>query len=421
METFESEAFKVEATKSTGCKLSMNVMISPIETKKAYKKAVRQVNKQISVPGFRKGKAPDNTVVSKYGSYVDQEWKDILIQVGVEQGLHLSKIYPLRKGLDGRPKVGLCCLEEGAEISFSYEHYPDVPTIDFSKLSIPEIEKEPYPESKVDEVLFEVRRSHADWEAIEGRSAAENDYANISVRTVEPDMSIIENRRVPLEEGHIAPWIMKALIGMNLEEVKETLTEGEKPSKVRVTLHTLWKIILPEVNDDLAIKVGAESKEDLLKKIHHNLENEALDNLQIKKIQALEEALVEVYKFDVPASLLASEREVRIKEKIAEMKKQQLSDEEIKTREAEIEQEIATLVDKSLHLFFLNKQIAKQGNVAVSQKELNDELVHQMARNPAYFQQGMSQGSTEQMVERLSSVLIERKTKEYALSQLTNS
>lgn len=420
MEKFENDSFKVEATKSKGCKLAMNVKISPAETKKAYQKAVRQVNKQISIPGFRKGKAPDNTVISKYGSYVDQEWKDILIQKGVEQGLSLSKIYPIRKGLDHRPKIGLCCLEEGAEISFTYEHYPDVPTIDFAKISLPKIEKEAFSESKVDEVLHEVRRSHADWEAVEGRAAKEKDYVNISVRTVDVDLPIVDNRRVPLEEGHIAPWLLKTLVGMKPDESKEVMTEGEKPNKVKVILHSVWKILLPEVTDDLAKKVGADSKDDLLKKIHQNLENEALEEQKIKRIQALEDALLEAYTFELPSSFVESEREVRIKEKIADLKKQQLSDDEIKAKESEVENEAADLVDKSLRLFFINKQIAKQGEISVSQKELNDELIRQMARNPAYFQRGMDQGATNQLVERLSNALIDRKTKEYALSQVKN-
>lgn len=421
METFENDTYKVEAEKSKGCQLAMSVMISPEETKKAYKKATQKVNKQISVPGFRKGKAPDHTVVSQYGSYIDQEWKDILIQYAVEHGFALSKIYPLRKGLDGRPKIALCSQEEGAKVTYTYEYYPEIPTIDFSKISIPKIEKAAPKEEQVNEVLFEVQRSNAEWEPITDRTAKEGDYVNLSVRMLDPDMAVIENRRVPLESGHIAPWLQKAIIGMKAEEVKESMSEGDKPSKVNITVHSIWKILLPEVNDELATKVGASSKDDLLEKIRQNLDDEAEHELRRKQIAALENSLLDTYTFDLPKSLCESEREIRIKEKIAELKKQQLSDEEIKEKGNEIEEEVSTLVERSLRLFFLNKQLIKQGEVNVTQKELNDELMRQMAKNPMAFQKGMEKGTTDQMVGRLQEALIEQKTKEYALSQLTNS
>ncbi|MCH9609763.1 MAG: Trigger factor [Chlamydiales bacterium] len=419
METFQNEKFKVEASKSEGCKLDMKVFVSPEEAKKTYKKAVKVVNKQISVPGFRKGKAPNETVISKYGSYVDQEWKDLLIQDAVQGGLNLSNIFPIKKGLDQRPKVGLCSVDEGAEISFSYEYYPSIPEVDFSKISLPKIEKKPHTQANIDEVLLEVQKAHADWEELEKRPAKEGDYVNISIHSVgSEEHPLLENRRVPFEKGHIAPWLFKALGGMKPEESKETMSEGENASKVRITLNSLWKILLPEVNDQLAEKVGASSKDDLLKKVTSNLEKEAEGEQKRKQIEAMEEALLSAYDFDLPGSLCESERETRLRESITELKKKNVSDEEIKAKAAELEKAAQDIAKKSLKLYFLHQQIAKQGDVQVTQKELQDEFMSEMAKNPLYFQQNMEKASSEKLLSAISNGLRDRKVKEYALAQV---
>ena len=66
-----------EATEEAGCRLAVKVLVKPkLGPKRPIKRPSKSVNKQISIPGFRKGHAPDRTVISRYSSYVEQEWKE---------------------------------------------------------------------------------------------------------------------------------------------------------------------------------------------------------------------------------------------------------------------------------------------------------------------------------------------------------
>ncbi|MFN0064675.1 MAG: trigger factor [Chlamydiales bacterium] len=427
----EDASFVVEIQQEPGCRLKLKVHVKPSHVKQCYKKAVRKVNKQISIPGFRKGKAPDASVIKKYGSYVDQEWKESTMHDALDAGLQMSKIYPLQKGSLEKPKMESCSEEEGANFVFSYEHYPILPNIDFSRLSLPAIPKEAVSEEKVDEVVLQIKKAHADFEEIEGRAVKESDYVDLTIDAIDhdPPSSIVKDRRFPVEQEVMAPWMIKVLVGLKPGDEVEALSETDekmsieekknfKPTKVRIKLHSIKKILLPELNDELAEKIGVLSKEDLIEKIRSNLEKEAEENQRQKRVEALEEALLSSYPLDLPASIVESEKEARLKERLRLLKAQKLSDEELKMREKEITQEVTQEAEKTLRLFFLNKQLANQGKISLSKQELNEELVRQISTNPAYQRQDLSAENSKELISRLSSSLLQRKTRDWALSQV---
>ncbi|MCC5832357.1 MAG: trigger factor [Chlamydiales bacterium] len=434
MKTFENDSFSVEANEESGCLLSLKIQVRPEAAKKAYKKAVKIVNKQISIPGFRKGRAPDATVISKYGSYVEQEWKEILVNDAYRAALDLTEIYPLSKESIKRPKIESCSQEEGAVVTLSYEYYPNIPEIDFSGISLPEIAKEAINEEQVNEIIEEVRRSNADWEEISGRAVEEGDYVDVSIDAidVDPPSSIVKDRRFEVAEKRLAPWMLKLLIGMNISDSVEGMSEVDekadeatkkkfKPTHVRITLHGIKKIILPELTDELAKKVGADSVDDMKTKIRSNLEREAEDQQHQKRIEALEKALLEKYSFDLPASLVENERVDRIRSRIEELKERGERDEEIKEQEQQIESDVAKEVEESLRLFFLNKQIIRQGNISLSHQELNDELVKQIGLNPYLYGRDIDKESSKEIMNRMAASLMQRKAKDYALEQVMAS
>lgn len=431
MQKFENSAFSVEATEEPGCKLSVKVHVLPEETKKAYKKAVKLVKKQISIPGFRKGHAPDSTVISKYDSHIDREWKDILVNEAYRAALDLTSIYPMNKESISRPKIVSCSQEEGAVVTLSYEHYPNIPEIDFSKISLPKIAKQAIPEERVEEILEEVKRSHAEWDDVAGRPVERGDFVDLSIDALDldPPKSIVKDRRFEVSEGRMAPWMLERLVGMEIGSSIEALSEVDenadeetkkkfKPTRVRIDLHAIKKSRLPELTDELAKKMGADSVADMRAKIQVNLEREAEDQMRQKQIEALEKTLLENYPFELPATMVESERVGRIRSRLEELKKEGVSDEEIHSREKEIESEVAAEIDQLLRLYFLNKQIMKQGNISLSNQELNDELVKQISQNPYLYGKEMDKESSRDMINRLASSMLQRKAKEYALSQV---
>ncbi|MFZ0565535.1 MAG: trigger factor [Chlamydiales bacterium] len=398
IKTIENDLFAIEATEESGCTFSLKVFIKPNETQKIHKQAVKKVNKQISIPGFRKGRAPDETVLSRYGSYVEQEWKDLLLNKAYQAALDLSQVYPLNKESVKSIKIESCGLEEGTTVSLSYEHYPNVPTVEFSDITLPEIEKKPVSEEHVNEKIQEVCRSFAEFEPSSKEVVEKGDYISLSIFSLEedPPKPIVENHLFHVED-EMVEFLKNEVIGMKVGERVETVIPENK-QKVSITVEAINTMVIPEPTDELAKKAGASSKEKLLEIIRANLEEEAIQEQHTKRLKALEEALLKQYDFDLPASIVEQEKMQRMKNK----EQKELP-----------EEEVAKEVNKDLRLYFLNRQIIKQGNISISKEELSDQitLYNKIASN--------TKGEiSREMISRIASRLIESKAKEYALSQV---
>lgn len=415
VKTFENDAYLVEATQKPGCLLSLKINVKPKQAQKAYQKAVKVVNKEISVPGFRKGRAPDRTVISRYGTYIEQEWKEILINDAYRASLDLTHVYPLNKNSVQKHSLESASQEDGAVVHLAYEHYPQVPEINFSEIQLPPIELPPVAEKEIDEVIENIRRAHADWEDMEGRPAQEGDFVDVSIFSLQedPPKPIVTDRRFELSEKKCTPWLKKLVVGLNKdesaegtsevdEEAEERVKKNFQPTQVRVTLHSIKKIILSDLDDEMAKKAGASSVDDLRSKIRKNLETSAQEAWNRKRSEALKEALLNKYSFQLPASIVES----AVNERLANQ------------QDEATEEEVSRKVDAEIRSYFLHKQIAQQGKVSVSNQELNEAILSYLYQNPYLYQEETDENKTRELVSRISENLMQRKIQDYALSQI---
>lgn len=426
---FENEDYSAEVSFAKNCRLNVKVSVKPQAMQKIYQKAVKQVNKQISIPGFRKGHAPDRTVISRYSSYVETEWKELVVNNAYRAALDLTQIFPLNKESIDKPKVERCSLEEGALVQLSYEHYPRIPQIDFSQLTIPAIEQEVTTEEQIDGVIEEIRKQHADWEDIQDRAVESGDYVDITIHSLKEDHEIVKESRFEVSDKRLPSWLKAVLLGMQANQSIETVSaldeeaeaevkERFEPTEVRITLHAIKKIILPAVDDELAKKAGGESLETLRSRIRTKLEKQAEEEKKRKEFAALDEVLLTHTAFDLPSSLMEKAVEERMEDELETLDLDSLSEEEIIAKEEALEKEIALKIERELRLYFINKQIALQGNLSLSQEELNEELVRYILQNPHLFSQEDDAETKREFISRVKNGMMERKTKEYALAQL---
>lgn len=422
----ENNDFVVDFTEGKGCHLTLKVDVKPSQVKKAYKDAIKTINKEISIPGFRKGKAPEESVIRQYGPHIEKEWKENVINVAFAASLELTQIYPYTKKSIEKAKIEKCDLEEGAVVVLAYERYPDVPDIDFSSLSLPSIEKKPVEESEIEAVLLEIQKGHATFEEVSGRAVQEGDFIDISIDKIdeEPPHNLVKERRFEVSDLML-PWLKNLVLGQNVGAVVEGQTEpdpkaeekikaGFQPIKVRTTIHRIQKSILPPIDDELAKKAGATSKDDLLAKIGSNLEKDAEFLQKEERIRSLEEALLARYAFEIPTSLLQNEINERTKEKVNRMKEQGVSDENI--NEEEIRTQVGKDAEGALRLHFLFNKIGEKEKVTLSKDELSQKVTTEIMSNPYYLTiQKQDSELFGKIINRLSTRFLFDKIREHAL------
>lgn len=422
---FETKDFTIDAEQKEGCQLTLKIKANKEIVQKSYKKAVKNINKEISIPGFRKGKVPEDTVIKRFGSQIDTEWKEILLNTALQEAFQATKIYPLTKESIGRPKIEKCDLEEGAVLILSYEAYPVVPPVDFSKIVLPVETVRKVTDEEIQDVLEEIQETRATWEPITDRPIEMGDYVDLSIDALEEGgpKPIAVKRRFHVKEKRMGQWMQDLLVGKSVNDVvegesrlddnatKEARAKFQK-TKVKITIHAIYKALLSEINDEFAMKAGAKDLNDLKEKITNDLLYESQEELDDKRFEQFKDQLLKTYQFDLPATLVDSEKNERLERRLALLKKENVSEKDLKQKEKELESEMLEEGKRALRLYFITRQMAKQGNITVTNEEVNRALQSSI---------GVAKEIPKDVFNRVSNALFERKLKKYALSQIQNS
>src|SRR3989339_858183 len=100
-----SDNVKVVVSQEPGCHITFHLTVPPQVAQAGYNKAIRAVNKEVSLPGFRKGKAPEKLVIQHYSKYVDREWRTLVMDTAFREAVELTQIRPLHQQAVEAPEV----------------------------------------------------------------------------------------------------------------------------------------------------------------------------------------------------------------------------------------------------------------------------------------------------------------------------
>ena len=399
---FENEFLSIDLTDEPGCVLKMEVKATPKTVAEAHRNALSAVRKEVSLPGFRKGKVPESLLNTHFAKAIDQEWKDQTLNLSFQKVLELTGKNPIRASAD-KIKSKLKTfngLNSPAEIYFEFEGFPAVPAFEMNSLSLAVPSPKEVSDADVDEVIESARQSLGTWEKVEGRAAAKGDFIRLDMVEAEGDeTAIFQDRRLIIADKKMAPWLMEIVVGMNTGESKEGVSVPDqslddnaidkelkalfKPIRYRVTLQAIETPVLPELDDEFAKKLGAtdvaQMKETIRKQISAQREHER----RTKLIEALEEALFEKHNFDLPKSLVSKDTLSFEHSKTQALRSQgHLTDDEIKEHKELIRSLAEKESRKRLALYYLMNEFNTKNNVQVSRDDLNAKLSQLLSHIP---------------------------------------
>lgn len=309
-QTFENEHIHLTINKHPGCKVNFSIKVHSKATKAAKHAAIKNVSKEVNIPGFRKGRAPEALVLQKYEPHVDKEFKDILVRNALNEAIQLSSIRPYSS--EASMRMTKCEPLEGDSylVDLEFESYPDIPEVDVNNLSLKSIEPKAVSEEDIGKRIEELRLHHAEWEEITDRPAEEGDFVILDIDILEdPILPLHQNSRFHMVEGKMPPWARNIVTGMKIKEAREGFSEPEdeaskedfKPKKCRFILKRIQKANLPPVDDVLAKKAGVDTAEILRDRIIQSLQLEASRKIGNEMRQAMKKELAHHYAFDLPS------------------------------------------------------------------------------------------------------------------------
>ncbi|MDD4082918.1 MAG: trigger factor [Sphaerochaetaceae bacterium] len=297
----------------------LTITVPATEIDNEYQKTVKKYAKELTVNGFRKGKAPNSVIERKYGETIRNEAFSDNIDKIIEEifsnedmdkvnnpinpkNLHFENeddIFPIKENEDVVCKITYSTLPEfdlpeykGLDVEYNEVKFDAKKALDDEIDRLLEqnamiIEKEDKIAEKGNIVTLDVKVS--DEEGTEIAAESREDY-----------VFTISDKTEPFE-------LDSKIIGMKLDEVKSVSKTKDKVKKnYQNTLKKIKVKELPELDDEFAQDVKEEyktldmMKEALAKEISDKHEKEVKD----LKIQSLFDTLSSSVEMDIPQELI---------------------------------------------------------------------------------------------------------------------
>ena len=381
-------SLQVEKLEKNMAKLTIEVSAEDLD--KAMEKAYQKQKSRISLPGFRKGKAPRKMIESMYGkgvfmedavnSLVPQEYTKALGECDLE--------------IVSQPEINVTQMEPGKALIFTADVAvkPEVTLGDYKGVEVPKSEIA-VTDEEVDAEVKKEQDKNARTVAVEDRAAANGDITTIDfegfVDGVAFDGGKGTDYALTLGSGTFIPGFEDQLVGANAGdhvEVKVTFPEEyqakELAGKEAVFQCDVKKIEtkeVPELDDEFAKDVAefdtlAEYKEDVKKKLTEKKEKEA----RTAKENAAVDKAIENAQMDIPELMTKTECRQMMDDFSRRMQQQGLSMEQYFQFTGQsmdkMMEDMKPQALKRIQTRLVLEKVAEAENIQPSEEEITEEI-----------------------------------------------
>jgi trigger factor len=361
----------------------LNIQVPASEVKAAFNNAYASIQKHVAIKGFRKGKAPIQTVKSLYGDRVKQDVVNDLVQKYYSTALREHSLNPV-----SFPTIEFDSLTESADFAFTaeFEVRPEVVLKQVEKLQV-QREKFVLDDAFVNNTLEDIRKSRSvNVPVLEDRPAQKGDIAVIDFKgfldSGELENGSAEGHELELGSNMFIPGFEEGVTGMTVGSEKEVQIKfpddyhvshlAGQPVKFQVKLHKLLKKDLPELNDAFAKEMGGkyETLEDLKTAIKEDFTKREEKRIKDELKDRLMKALVEKNPVDVPNSLLAEQKKALIEDLQKRMESQGMGGEQFEDYKQKWDSDFDETAKFMIRSSFLLDKIAEDNKLKATDADL---------------------------------------------------
>ena len=399
----------------------LTVEVSAEDFKAAIKKAFNKNKNRFSIPGFRKGKAPQAMIEKMYG-------EGVFYEDAADEAINASYAEAMKEsGLDivSRPEVTIEKI--GKDEPFVYSALVAVkPEVTLGQYKGVEVEKADASVSAedVEAELKKVQEQNARLLTVEDRGVEDGDQTVIDFEGFVDGKGFeggkAEDYPLTIGSHSFIDTFEEQLIGKKIgEECEVNVTFpteyhaadlAGKPATFKVTVKEIKVKELPELNDEFASEVSEfdtldEYKKDVEKKLAEKEEIEA----NSKNEDAVVAKVVENATMEIPDKMIDAQAENMVQDMARRMQSQGLSlDMYLKYTGMTVEQmkeQARPDAEKRIRTRLVLEAVAKAENIQISDEKV-DEEVAKMAE--AYkmevekLKSYMSESDVKQMKEDLA-------------------
>jgi trigger factor len=398
--------------KRPGSRVGLKIVVEADRVKRSYEKTLRQLEQNIQIPGFRKGKAPRNLVVRQVGrERILASAVDDLISEAIQQAFKEARLTPIsRFELDDEVGQLLAQFNPEADFSFSgyVEVYPEARVGQYKGLTVTATRVDVKPE-QIDQLIDRWRDQRATLLPVEDRPAQLGDVVVIDFEARDAEGNSLDEMatqdfQLELKENNFIPGFVAGIVGMQLDETKEIAATfpddyfrkelAGKTVTFTVCLREIKAKELPELDDAFVQEISsfqtvAELREHLQKRLEQDALRQSEENLET----ALLNAILETTEVDLPETLIEQETTQLLAQSLQALRQEGIKPGELRKFLSELPPETLNqlkerhrpeAIDRLRRTLALSA-IVRQEQIAVGSTELDVEVEEVMAD---YAQQG---------------------------------
>ena len=381
-------SLQVEKMEKNMAKLTIEVAAEDLE--KAMQNAYQKAKGRISIPGFRKGKAPRKMIEQMYGKGIFlEDAANALIPEHYSKALEECDLE-----IVSQPEIDVTQAEPGKALIFTAEvaTKPEVTLGDYKGVEVPKTEITVTDED-VEAELKKEQEKNSRTISVEDRAAQLNDIVTIdfegSVDGVPFDGGQATEYPLTLGSNTFIPGFEEQLVGAKVGDdvdVKVTFPE-EYQAKELAGKEAIFKCAvkkieakeLPELDDDFAKDVSefdtlAEYKEH----VKTNLEDKKADEAKRAKEDAAVDKAIENAQMDIPEAMLMTQCRQMLDDFSRRMQSQGLSMDQYfqftgMTADKMME-DMKPQALKRIQTRLVLEKVAEVENIQPTEEEVNEEI-----------------------------------------------
>jgi trigger factor len=391
---------QVTETSSSGLKRELKVVVGQSELSQRFTSRIDEVQGQIQLKGFRKGKVPISHIKKLYGrsvmAEVVQQAVEETSRKAVQERNERPAHQPTIDFTEDKDEIERVLSGQGdLAYTMSFEILPSIAVTDLSALKL-EREVADVTDEAVDKAIADLVERSVKYEAEAERAGGTGDRLTIDfvgrIGGEEFEGGKGEDVQLVVGEGQFIPGFVEGLEGAKAGEERVVKVKfpddypgkevAGKDAEFTIKVKEVAKPVRPEVNDEFAKTLGAQSLENLKELVRSRIAAEyaSVGRMKVKR-QALD-ALDKAHDFALPETLVNGEFEGIWQRFARSLEAEGKTIADAGKPEDELRAEYRRIAERRVRLGLVIGEIGDKQKLQVTQDELKRALIEQARRYP---------------------------------------
>ena len=397
---------KVTVSESKGLKINLNVLVKKQEIDKKIEERTVELQKTVSLKGFRPGKAPIDLLKKQFGQALYGEVVEKILQDNTFQALNDNKIKPA-----GQPKIEIKSSGEEKDLEYiiTVEKTPEIKKIELDKIALTDYKLKIEKKDLDDRInlLAEGQKKYVNKKesetSVKGDLVVFDFEATVNGKAFEGNkgekVQIILGKELFIKGFDEQLLVCKAGDKVNVKiNLPENYPNKELANKTAIFNCKIIEVKKSEsvvIDDQFAKNLGAKDLNDLKTLLEKQLSREQSSITETIVRKEILDYLDKNCKFDLPEDMVKNEQEIvrhsfihekAHKDEPHDDHKHGHDHSDIKLTKEE-ENDVLDISTRRVKLALVLNQIGEDYKVQVTTQELQQELQKQMSMYPGQEKQ----------------------------------